>query len=362
MAHDNGIISTTGSGVSLLGDIQTVLGESANSLGNLCKSSHINMWSRIKPIKYASWTTNNGGATDSDGNPYGIEVPSSGSVLDCAEYLLTHVKPTGGSSSPYRALDFNGYNHNCYCPWNILMPSGELVKKSTNAAACVKFQRLSNLPTGNIQISDLYPGKYFCVCVNGYYKTLANDESTLTFAGTNCPGFDNANIGSTITIKCGMASAQITEWTAQPEKTFYSLSYDGHVAVSTVTLVAPLENVPSFVILGLATADTRNLRLNSTTTNNNGTFYNAATQTARLSADYTLQSAVATAKLHSAGTVVETQTISTSSVSPDIIERGDGGYPYTVGFSAPYPISQLSLPDAPAGDYYDLIITLTYSS
>ena len=94
--------------------IAQVLGDAKRTVGQLCTSPNINMWSKRKPVSY-SFTSGRPsdwykGAT---GN-YGINA-----VLYSAEQMETamdnkvlgyeYQKPSGGSSSPYRLRDFVGY-------------------------------------------------------------------------------------------------------------------------------------------------------------------------------------------------------------------------------------------------------------
>lgn len=365
MAHNNGIITTTGSGISVTADIAEVLNESSSDVGVLCRSDNINMWSKAKPIKYSSWTDNGGGEEDSDGNPYGIHRPQHDDITQIAEQVIAHVKPTGGSASPYRVLDFDGYNHNCVCPWSIVMPSGNFPVGSNTAV--VKFLDAgASVPTGNVSIDDLYDDLYFCVNIGGYYKTLGVGDSTLNIS--ECPAYKYAAAGDVLTILCAMSSRQLgdptdyTDWAnGGVDAMFYSLSYPGHSCKSIITLYTPAQTTRGFVINGLSAADKRLLPLNATTDYNNGYYYNSASQTGRLSKDYTLTSASVQVTLHSTSEVIASETLDTSDCLPTLLERGDGGYPYTVNFSAPVNEFAFNLPPAPYGDNYDIRVILTYS-
>lgn len=370
MGNSNGIISKTSSGISLTADIEYVLQESTSDLGALCTSDNINMWSKAKPIKYASWVSNGGGTVDSDGNPYGLIRPSHDDISQLDSANISYQKPTGGASSPYRALDFDGYDHNCECPWNIVMPpSGSFPLNQSGAV--VKFQSKGNLlHSGNVTFADLYAGKYFCVCigVNGattYYKTLgANEFASLNFA--DCPAYANATAGTVLTIRCAMSSKQYSSWqNGGVDAMFYSLSYPGLSTISTLTLYTPASNTYGFTLAGDFAGynhDRRLITLNNTTNYVGGEFNNAASQTGRLDYIYTLASAQVKAMLHSApSVVVDSYSLNVADCAPYTLERGDGGYPYTVSFSAPVNISALDLPMPSPGDYYDIRVELTYN-
>lgn len=365
MAHNNGIITTEGSGISVTADVAAVLNVASSDVGVLCRSNNINMWSKAKPIKYPSWIDNGGGEEDIDGNPYGIYRPKHDDIAQIAEQQITHVKPTGGSASPYRVLDFNNYNHNCECPWSILMPSGSFPLGNTGAV--VKFLDGGQaLPAGNVSIDDLYEDLYFCVNIGGYYKTLGVGDSTLNIS--ECPAYKNASSGDVLTILCAMSSRQLgdptdyTDWAnGGVDAMFYSLSYPGHICKSIITLYTPAQNTRGFTLLGLTTADARLLTPNATTNYIDGEYNNAYTQTGRLSKNYTLTSASVEAKLHGSSQVVDSYQLDVTDCLPSILERGDGGYPYTVGFSAPVNELALDLPIPAAGSYYDIRVVLTYA-
>lgn len=367
MGHNNGIISTSGSGISVLADIAEVLGVGSGDVGTLCKSNSVNMWSKYKPIKYASWVTNGGGSVDSDGNPYGINRPQHDDIQQIASSQISWVKPTGGSSSPYRVLDFDGYNHNCECPWIIQMPPVNLPKWTQTSTMSVKFlDKGGLLPTNNVSIGDLYPGKYFCVFINGYYKTLGSGDSTLNISG--CPAYRYAQAGSTLTIMCAMCSEQIgdptdyTDWqNGGVDAMFYSLASPEYATVQTCTIYTPQSDVYEIRTPGIAANDRGKLSWGTTTYNNgNGYFYRTATCTSKLNNSYELQSAAVYAKLHSSSEILYSDTIDTSNCQVPEILKGETMQGFTISFSAPVNVLAMQLPPAPYGDYYDIYVELTY--
>lgn len=118
MAYSNGIITAP---VSFY-DVQLALGDSSQDLGTLCKSSKINMWARNKPMSINKLF----GITESDKEKvnYGISNLSWVESYDaCKGYIgqpetsnFTYLKPSGGSSSPYRMEDFIGYDSTATAP------------------------------------------------------------------------------------------------------------------------------------------------------------------------------------------------------------------------------------------------------
>lgn len=114
MAHTSaGVISGS---VAQLADVKAVLGESVNTLSGLCKSSKINKWAKYKPVVYASNAPDRSGTAWWHGTNRNcsltINTYAKASAL-ASGYTANYgyVKPSGGTASPYRLLDFQGYNH-----------------------------------------------------------------------------------------------------------------------------------------------------------------------------------------------------------------------------------------------------------
>lgn len=105
MGHSNGKITAP---VGIDADIAPVLGVGSYDLGYLCSNAHgkINKWSKIKPVKYATLAELT--AAQLKSVAYGMTY-----TIDTAwNVIWAYEPPTGGDSAPFRALDFNGYNHN----------------------------------------------------------------------------------------------------------------------------------------------------------------------------------------------------------------------------------------------------------
>ena len=131
MAHSGSIITAP---VQMQSDLASVLGIPGTDLAESCKSSAINMWAKRKPEGVASGLQSMpiGIITDAmrQLNGYGIRTLyqngygslsslvtdlRNGSVRSMFEYI----KPSGGTSNPYRLTDFNGYYHGARTPiWN----------------------------------------------------------------------------------------------------------------------------------------------------------------------------------------------------------------------------------------------------
>jgi len=151
MGLSNGKITIPFTFDAVNGDVQRCLGYYNSSLKAVIQNADINMWSKFKPVIYASditsnqmnadgtWKTTSNWWRSSDGN-FGITVNvntykvgnGSGTVTD--DNLLPNTlnrlaanidggnhgwgydRPYGGANSPYRINDFNGYNHNAPKP------------------------------------------------------------------------------------------------------------------------------------------------------------------------------------------------------------------------------------------------------
>lgn len=102
--------------------VRQVLSETSNDVGTLCSSNRINMWAKYKPIRYPSVKR----LTDiqrkgTDGNR-GFSIPTKQTILavmDCYDGDMNgweYLKPTGGSTAPYRLGDFENYNSDALEP------------------------------------------------------------------------------------------------------------------------------------------------------------------------------------------------------------------------------------------------------
>lgn len=93
------------------------------SIGMLCTSPKINMWSWVKPIRNSSRKKLSrddfkGTASDHANNIYyGIKINASlsanltNALANVHNATFEYIRPTGGDTSPFRLLDFDGYNH-----------------------------------------------------------------------------------------------------------------------------------------------------------------------------------------------------------------------------------------------------------
>lgn len=175
MGHSNGKITAP---VGIDADIAPVLGVGSYDLGYLCSNAHgkINPWARYKPVRYESLAP---GANEKwwqgwDGN-CGIMPKRISSYQDSVNWAngsmngWEYTPPTGGKF-PFRALDFDGYNHKARAPiGNFLVPSqvtNQFTSSSFTASCTIMMpsegsQLLDELNIGDIStVKDCYFGIY----------------------------------------------------------------------------------------------------------------------------------------------------------------------------------------------------------
>ena len=175
-----------------IGDVQAALNDWNNDLGRLCKSANINMWAKYKPVikdminttsqlkSDLTWKSINGsGGLGTDAwfmstylnygiTPKAVSYSTDDNRMITALNTLanshingglngwTYQTPSGGSSSPYRLTDYNGYYRDAPPP--VRMVSGmPTVTASSNSAWSYGVQIMGsavNDITGSIDERD----------------------------------------------------------------------------------------------------------------------------------------------------------------------------------------------------------------
>ena len=124
MAYSNGVIS----GAVGMGDISQALGLSSLDLGTLASYAYQNKWAKYKPFVYPAWgfassaaelaarRSKNCGLVMKD---YGNNVTLYAAMVAAGDGAAgwLHDTPQGGSSSPFRMLDFLGYDNSMAAPF-----------------------------------------------------------------------------------------------------------------------------------------------------------------------------------------------------------------------------------------------------
>ena len=130
MAYDNGIVTKPVN----TSDVCSAIGEDKHRIGYLCVSGNINIYSKHKPMRFA--TLSELTTANKKSAKFGYRIPTrvQGTTImnyfiassapsawtpssSDAPYVLMkngwwYERPQGGETSPYRLGDFNGYNHN----------------------------------------------------------------------------------------------------------------------------------------------------------------------------------------------------------------------------------------------------------
>ena len=120
MAYSNNIITDPVS----ISDVQAAVGHTSGDLATLILEGNINKWAKYKPVVYASVSSSNDGKgnvvnTSSIKQMYGLTVPITSDPFTTYKNgggEWTYTKPSGGTASPYRLADFNGYRNNATPP------------------------------------------------------------------------------------------------------------------------------------------------------------------------------------------------------------------------------------------------------
>lgn len=89
--------------------VKAELGAATNDVGQLCIHPNINKWSKWKPVRHSSVNP----ITEAQLEGTGCGLNRTGM------YEIEYLKPTGGTTSPYRLGDFRNYNHAAVPPVSV---------------------------------------------------------------------------------------------------------------------------------------------------------------------------------------------------------------------------------------------------
>lgn len=150
-------------------DVQQCIGNGSNDLGTLIANGNINMWSRVKPVRYPSVGLITDAQRASVNHGIAIPEPVTGSsvtaalVQDAAANFndWAYLKPTGGASQPFRLADFAdtisiGYYHGAQPPIQISYPRGgwTFVKGGSSRSLVMYFDLDPDDSAVNLQTYD----------------------------------------------------------------------------------------------------------------------------------------------------------------------------------------------------------------
>lgn len=243
MANSNGVITAP---IGLV-DVQQVLGESSTDLATLCLSNNINMWAKYKPIVLGTVGHNDANWWKGTFGNCGIRaqgiyttqranIPSL--YTNDQKNGWEYEKPSGGSSSPYRLADFEGYNHNAIPPIANFGGSSRVVR-SNACSFSVAYNAGGNSSLAITDISVLgtsFADMYFGVlCKLGSTSVILTSDRTFGNGGdmVTIPRY-TLSLGN-YTVYPFLAENQIELNSAESVNTYYSLP---NVAPASLTVVS----------------------------------------------------------------------------------------------------------------------------
>lgn len=179
-------------------DVNATLGTKHTGVDAMCTDSHINIWSKYKPIKTGiintdsqwdkannTWKSTATWWKGADGNcgftlysttTFANIISKTDGSMNGWTYTGT---PTGGASSPYRISDFAGYNHNATPAVSAFTCSTKLKNRGMFSAAC----DIVTEGEDNVSIAHFAQELYFGVAI-------CNVNGGVVFHGTNSTPFD----------------------------------------------------------------------------------------------------------------------------------------------------------------------------
>lgn len=172
-------------------DIQLVLGITEARQSRLCLSEAINKYSTIKPIAYP---TQGGACPDfrgtskdmNEGYFYGLHAGGSDWGIQIHSVDWAYKRPSGGIGiSPFRRLDFNGYNHNAQptLKGRLIQPFAKVDYNSATPFSCeVTFNTITN--NDGVDVCSCTQEKdatyYLCVVIDNYVAIMRDDTGRIS--------------------------------------------------------------------------------------------------------------------------------------------------------------------------------------
>lgn len=170
----NGHITRPANGSLSIGELARFFGVKED-LGKVCGNSHghINAWSKKKPVRWNQWNPTTadwwkagspgmcGFRFDSTSQDYSQRDAFTEMSSLAAEFVAgrhhpwVYLPPTGGSQSPYRLLDFDGYDQNAQSPGGEVYATQVLEVQGGSTVIPVAFP--DNNDGNSITVAD-FPG------------------------------------------------------------------------------------------------------------------------------------------------------------------------------------------------------------
>ena len=230
MSHSNNVITAP---VNIVGDIAAVLGVNSGSLNYLCGNAHgkINPWAKYKPVPMAAQFPDRSGQWWKGDAPRrcGITAPQyttcAAAAKACNGGMAGWTYNPGGP--PYRALDFNGYDHAALCPVHAFgcSANGTIVdgKMTLFGTLSINQTNAAHLTLADIGIeTTLYVGVYMEL---GGTSRRATASVPVTAAGGDTCEFTLSNFYTTGAARLWpfLSTAKFGVSDPDPAATFYSV-------------------------------------------------------------------------------------------------------------------------------------------
>ena len=232
-------------GIDIRGDIAYVLGVNTGDIGYAITHGNINPFAKYKPVRLNTVNTGNNANwwKAQDGN-CGLTPYSASNYVTVANSLdagtmngWVYSKPTGGTASPFRVMDFKGYYH-----YAIPLADGiEAIDQVSPGTPVVVTLLLQQDDSEELTLSDMSLSQcYFCLYIK---KKDSNAAYILT--GDKCNTGSASATFVTTSVAQGdwiiypmLSTAPIAQASSfSGSSTFYSIPYTGpkELKISSVT-------------------------------------------------------------------------------------------------------------------------------
>ncbi len=260
MPHSNYRIYSQGEYGIEPSDVSAVLGVASMEVGTLCTSDKINRWAIYKPLQYkgiskltlAQRMEKNMGLSPASvtrlKDAYGV-AKASLEAIESEIREWSYAKPMGGSTSPYRLGDFDGYDHEsvaCDSDWKDAQAAkGRATVPVANFSFRLNEESASNIGSAN---SNFMPLSYITSYDNWYLGlalyipekqgwmficgTKSLKEATSSTIGSVLPTVNSSELVKDLLkdldevtyIPCLLANPQTAKVQEQAQRTYITMS------------------------------------------------------------------------------------------------------------------------------------------
>lgn len=215
-------LTTTGITTTI---VKNAIGEATNNIGNICRNSNINKWSKYKPVRYSDVAPNRSGSNwwkANDGN-CGLNIPNYSTLAAMFTALRNNIimwdylKPSGGATQPFRIADFGGYEHSAQPPLVPLQLNNTYYRTlgTMGTALDLRVQSSNELSINDLgdtyNLGNMYFGVALCQQGTSGYKYMT--ESITMSAGGG---------GINVPISSELGTYEVVYFLAQNKKLSFS--------------------------------------------------------------------------------------------------------------------------------------------